>query len=68
MRLEGLKFTFNAKTRNGEAIDLNLEIGSLDLDPNEHSDELKMLEKLLPLFSSNMNKITSDMATAKRKE
>lgn len=65
MRLENLKVTVSAKNRNDEVVNFNIELGVLELNPNEHSEELKLLEKLLPLFNNGMNKLAEDMAKKK---
>ena len=68
MKLEGLKISFNAKAENGNSVDVNFEIGSLELTPQEHADELKLMEKFLPLLNSALNELTAEMATADNKK
>ena len=71
MKLENLKVSFNARTTNGNSVDVNFEIGALTLDPQEHADEIKLMERLLPMLNSALTDLTSDMAKAadnKKKE
>ena len=44
MKLENLKISFNAKANNNNEVNVNFEIGALTLDPQEHADEMKLME------------------------
>ena len=68
MKLENLKISFNAKAENGNLVDVDFNIGSLELTPQEHADELKLMEKFLPLLNSALNELTAEMATADNKK
>ena len=68
MKLENLKISFNAKAENGNSVDVDFNIGSLELTPQEHADELKLMEKFLPLLNSALNELTAEMATADNKK
>ena len=70
MKLENLKISFNAKANNNE-VNVNFELGSYEISPEEHSEECKLLEKLLPMLNSALTDLTIDMAKAadnKKKE
>ena len=64
MKLENLKVSFNAKAENGNSVNVNFELGSYELTPEEHEAELRMMEKLLPFWNNALNELTSDMAKA----
>lgn len=65
MKLENLKVSFNAKAENGNSVNVNFELGSYELTPEEHELECKMLEKLLPALNSMLNGLTEDMTKKK---
>ena len=64
MKLENLKISFNAKANNN-SVDVNFEIGSLELTPEEHEAELRMMEKFLPALNLMLNNLTEDMTKKK---
>ena len=68
MKLENLKIAFNAKATNGNSVDVEFDIGSLELTPEEHADELRVMEKFLPFLNSALNELTAEMATADNKK
>ena len=68
MKLENLKVSFNAKAANGNSVDVDFNIGSLELTPEEHEAELRMMEKLLPFLNNALNELTAEMATADNKK
>ena len=71
MKLENLKVSFNAKAENGNSVDVNFELGSYELTPEEHELECKMLEKMLPVLNRVLNELTVEMTKAadnKKKE
>ena len=65
MKLENLKVSFNAKAENGNSVNVNFELGSYELTPEEHSEECKLIEKLLPALNSMLNNLTEDMTKKK---
>ena len=65
MKLENLKVSFNAKAENGNSVNVNFELGSYELSPEEHSEECKLIEKLLPALNSMLNGVVEDMAKKK---
>ena len=65
MKLENLKVSFNAKAENGNSVNVNFELGSYELTPEEHSEECKLLEKLLPALNSMLNGLAEDMTKKK---
>ena len=64
MKLENLKVNVSLKANNNNEVLINFELGSYELTPQEHADELRMMEKLLPLLNSALNELTAEMATA----
>lgn len=64
MKLEGLKVSFNAKAENGNSVNVNFELGSYELTPEEHALEVKLMEKFLPALNTMLNELTAEMATA----
>ena len=65
MKLENLKVSFNAKAENGNSVNVNFELGSYELTPEEHSEECKLVEKLLPALNSMLNGVVEDMTKKK---
>lgn len=65
MKLENLKISFNAKAENGNSVNIDFELGSYEITPEEHSEECKLVEKLLPALNSMLNNLTEDMAKKK---
>ena len=65
MKLENLKVSFNAKAENGNSVNVNFELGSYELSPEEHSEECKLIEKLLPALNLMLNNLTEDMTKKK---
>ena len=68
MKLEGLKVSFNAKAENGNSVNVEFDIGSLELTPEEHEAEMRLMEKLLPTINSMLNGIVEDMTAADNKK
>ena len=68
MKLENLKVSFNAKAENGNSVNVNFELGSYELTPEEHEAEMRMTEKLLPFLNNALNELTSDMAKDNKKK
>ena len=66
MKLENLKVSFNAKAENGNSVNVNFELGSYELSPEEHSEECKLVEKFLPALNSMLNGLTEDMTNKKK--
>ena len=65
MKLENLKVSFNAKAENGNSVNVNFELGSYELSPEEHSEECKLIEKLLPALNLMLNGLAEDMTKKK---
>ena len=65
MKLENLKVSFNAKAENGNSVNVNFELGSYELSPEEHSEECKLIEKFLPALNSMLNGVVEDMTKKK---
>ena len=65
MKLENLKVSFNAKAENGNSVNVNFELGSYELTPEEHSEECKIVEKLLPALNLMLNGLYEDMTKKK---
>ena len=71
MKLENLKVNIVLKGNNNNEVVLNFEVGSYEISAEEHSEECKLVEKLLPALNLMLNNLTSDMAKAadnKKKE
>lgn len=62
MKLENLKVSFNAKAENGNSVNVNFELGSYELTPEEHALEVKLFEKFLPALNDMLNNLTEDMS------
>ena len=65
MKLENLKVSFNAKAENGNSVNVNFELGSYELSPEEHSEECEMIAKFLPALNLMLNNLTEDMTKKK---
>ena len=65
MKLENLKVSFNAKAENGNSVNVNFELGSYEISPEEHSEECKLLEKFLPALNMMLNGVVEDMTKKK---
>ena len=65
MKLENLKVSFNAKAENGNSVNVNFELGSYELSPEEHKQECEIVEKLLPALNLMLNNVTEDMTKKK---
>ena len=65
MKLENLKVNVSLKANNNNEVILNFELGSYELSPEEHSEECKLIEKLLPALNSMLNGVVEDMAKKK---
>lgn len=65
MKLENLKLNITLKGNNDNSVNINFELGSYEISPEEHSEECKLIEKLLPALNSMLNNLTEDMAKKK---
>ena len=65
MKLENLKLNISLKGNNNNEVLLNFELGSYEISPEEHSEECKLLEKLLPALNSMLNSLSEDMTKKK---
>ena len=65
MKLENLKLNISLKSNNNNEVLLNFELGSYEITPEEHSEECKLVEKLLPALNSMLNELAEDMAKKK---
>ena len=65
MKLENLKVNVTLKANNNNEVLLNFELGSYELSPEEHSEECKIVEKLLPALNLMLNGLTEDMTKKK---
>ena len=65
MKLENLKVNVSLKANNNNEVLINFELGSYELTPEEHSEECKLVEKLLPALNSMLNNLTKDMTKKK---
>ena len=65
MKLENLKLNVTLKANNNNEVLINFELGSYELSPEEHSEECKLVEKLLPALNSMLNGLTEDMTKKK---
>ena len=61
MKLENLKLNINLKANNNNEVLINFELGSYELSAEEHSEECKLVEKLLPALNSMLNGLAEDM-------
>ena len=65
MKLENLKLNINLKANNNNEVNINFELGSYELSAEEHSEECKLVEKLLPALNSMLNGLAEDMTKKK---
>lgn len=65
MKLENLKVNVTLKANNNNEVLINFELGSYELSPEEHSEECKIVEKLLPALNSMLNGLAEDMTKKK---
>lgn len=65
MKLENLKLNITLKGNNDNSVNINFELGSYEISPEEHSEECKLLEKLLPALNSMLNGLAEDMTKKK---
>ena len=65
MKLENLKLNLLMKGNNDNSVEINFELGSYEISPEEHSEECKLIEKLLPALNSMLNNLAEDMAKKK---
>ena len=65
MKLENLKVNVSLKANNNNEVLINFELGSYEISAEEHSEECKLLEKLLPALNSMLNNLSEDMAKKK---
>lgn len=65
MKLENLKLNVTLKANNNNEVLINFELGSYELSAEEHSEECKLVEKLLPALNSMLNGLTEDMTKKK---
>ena len=68
MKLENLKLNITLKGNNDNEVLINFEVGSYEISPEEHSEECKLLEKMLPALNSMLNGIVEDMAKNKAED
>lgn len=65
MKLENLKLNIVLKGNNDNEVNINFELGSYEISPEEHSEECKLIEKLLPALNSMLNNLAEDMTEKK---
>ena len=65
MKLENLKVNVSLKANDNNEVLINFELGSYELSPEEHSEECKLVEKLLPALNSMLNGVVEDMTKKK---
>ena len=65
MKLENLKVNVSLKANNNNEVLLNFELGSYELSAEEHSEECKIVEKLLPALNLMLNGLAEDMTKNK---
>ena len=65
MKLENLKLNVTLKANNNSEVLINFELGSYELSAEEHSEECKLVEKLLPALNSMLNGLAEDMTKKK---
>ena len=65
MKLENLKLNVTLKANNNNEVLINFELGSYELSAEEHSEECKLVEKLLPALNLMLNGLTEDMTKKK---
>lgn len=65
MKLENLKLNVTLKANNNNEVLINFELGSYELSAEEHSEECKLVEKLLPALNSMLNGLAEDMTKNK---
>ena len=65
MKLENLKVNVTLKANNNNEVLINFELGSYELSPEEHSEECKLVEKLLPALNLMLNGLSEDMTKKK---
>ena len=65
MKLENLKLNVTLKANNNNEVLINFELGSYELSPEEHSEECKLVEKLLPALNLMLNGLAEDMTKKK---
>ena len=65
MKLENLKLNLLMKGNNDNSVEINFELGSYEISPEEHSEECKLMEKLLPALNSMLNGLAEDMTKKK---
>ena len=66
MKLENLKLNITLKGNNDNSVSINFELGSYEISAEEHSEECKLIEKMLPALNSMLNGIVEDMAKKKK--
>ena len=65
MKLENLKVNVSLKANNNNEVLINFELGSYELSAEEHSEECKLVEKLLPALNLMLNGLAEDMTKKK---
>lgn len=65
MKLENLKVNISLKANNNNEVLINFELGSYEISAEEHSEECKLIEKMLPALNSMLNNLTEDMTKKK---
>ena len=65
MKLENVKINFSAKAENGNELNCNIELGSWELDKEEHRDECELFVRMLPALNSMLGNSAEDMPKKK---
>ena len=65
MKLENLKVNISLKANNNNEVLINFELGSYEISAEEHSEECKLMEKMLPALNLMLNNLTEDMTKKK---
>ena len=65
MKLENLKLNITLKGNNDNQVNVNLELGSWELDKEEHRDECELFMRMLPVLNSMLGNLSSDMTKNK---
>lgn len=65
MKLENLKLNIVLKANNNNEVNINFELGSYEISDEEHSEECKLIEKMLPALNSVLNNLAEDMTKKK---
>ena len=65
MKLENLKVNVSLKANNNNEVLINFELGSYEISTEEHSEECKLIEKMLPALNLMLNGLAEDMTKKK---